>query len=88
MDTKNKHLRNTETQMAIDLLDSVNKFIKAKKNRLAISKSILIKSRELSQASELLNHEPLLPSPIPKLDHPLARVVIDAEEARKSFGIE
>lgn len=62
----NKHLRNAETQMAVDLLNSVSKFIKSKKHRLELSKTILVKSRELAQASILLN-DPLVEQPLAPL---------------------
>ena len=63
----NKHLRNAETQMAVDLSNAVKRFIASKKHRKPLSQKILVLARELAQASELLNNEPVLPTPIPPL---------------------
>lgn len=68
----NKHLLNAETQIASEVASLATRFMKAKRNRLALAHKLLGKCRELAQASELLHgNEPavVIPGPLP---HPLA----------------
>lgn len=62
-----KHLLNAETQIAAELKLLVERFISAKKNRLALANKILVKSEELAKASELIHSDEVQPTPIPPL---------------------
>lgn len=75
----NKHLRNAETQIALELKNRVERFIRSKNNRALLVKDVSKWANELAQASELLHsQEARLPSPIP----PLA----NAEQRSKSIA--
>lgn len=67
----NKHLLNAETQIASEVASLATRFMKAKRNRLALAHKLLGKARELAQASELL-HQNESCGVVPSLPHPLA----------------
>lgn len=78
-----KHLRNAETQMAVDLRTGVDRFIKARKGRLALAHKLVKLAGDLAQASELIHAREPAEAPLTHAVriHPSTLEAFDAAES-------